>query len=44
VWTWNLLDGSATLLVKSVELPALRLLQPQATMPVIDPAIAPPAL
>jgi hypothetical protein len=44
VWTWNLLDGSATLLVKSVELPALRLLQPQATMPVIDPAIVPPAL
>ena len=44
VWTWNLLDGSATLVVKSVELPALRLLQPQATMPVVDPAIAPPTL
>jgi hypothetical protein len=44
VWTWNLLDGSATLLVKSIELPALRQLQPQATMPVIDPVAAPPAL
>lgn len=44
VWTWNLLDGSATLLVKSVELPTLRLLQPQATMPAIDPVAAPPAL
>jgi hypothetical protein len=28
VWTWNLLDGSATLLVKNVEFPSVRLAAP----------------
>jgi hypothetical protein len=44
IWIWNLLDGSATLLVKSVTNPALRLLQPQATMPLVDPAVQPQLL
>lgn len=44
VWIWNLVDGSATLLATSVEQPALRLLQPQATLPAVDPAVQPALL
>jgi hypothetical protein len=44
IWIWNLLDGSATLLVKSVVQPSLRVVRPQATMPLIDPAVQPQLL
>lgn len=44
VWIWNLLDGSATLLVKTVEMPATRTV-PQPSGPLaIDPAAVAPGL
>jgi hypothetical protein len=44
VWIWSLLDGSATLLVKSIEMPATRTLAEPAGPLAIDPAAVVPAL
>jgi hypothetical protein len=43
VWIWNLLDGSATLLVKFVEFPATRIVPEVPRAPII-PATAPPTV
>lgn len=42
VWIWNLLDGSATLLAKTVEFPAVRT-TPEAAAPLAIASDAPPA-
>jgi hypothetical protein len=44
VWIWNLLDGSATLLVKTVEMPATRTRAEPAGPLAIDPAAVVPIL
>ena len=44
IWIWNLAEGSATLLVRGVEHPAVRVVQPQGTLPAIDPAAQPGTL
>jgi hypothetical protein len=44
VWVWNLADSSATLLVRSVEHPAVRVVQPQGPPVTIDPGAQPGAL
>lgn len=44
VWVWNLAEGSATLLVRGVEHPAVRVVQPQGTLAPIDPAVQPGVL
>lgn len=44
VWLWNLLDGSATLLVKNVEFAATRTVNDLAAPLSIDPAVQPPAI
>lgn len=44
VWIWNVLDGSATLLVKTVEMPATRTVAEQSGPLAVDPAAVPPAL
>lgn len=44
VWIWNLLDGSATLLVKTVEMPATRTPAEPSGPLAIDPAAVVPTL
>ena len=44
VWIWNLLDGSATLLLKTVEFPATRTVSDLGAPLSIDPAAQPGAL
>lgn len=44
VWIWNLLDGSATLLVKNVEFPAVRLAAPPSAPFAVTATAQPPAL
>lgn len=44
IWIWSLLDGSATLLVKTIEMPATRTLAEPAGPLAIDPAAVVPAL
>ncbi len=44
VWVWNLAEGSATMLVRGVEHPAVRVVQPQGALPAIDSAAQPGAL
>jgi hypothetical protein len=44
VWIWNLLDGSATLIVKTVEFPATRTTSDLGAPIAIDPSAQPPAI
>jgi hypothetical protein len=44
VWSWNLLDGSATLVVKNVEFPAIRLSAPLSGPFAVSPAAQPSVL
>lgn len=44
VWVWNLAEGSATLLARGVEHPAVRVVQPQGTLAPVDPAVQPGVL
>ena len=44
VWIWNQLDGSATLLVKNVDYPSVRMLQSATPLPVLGPEAQPPLL
>jgi hypothetical protein len=44
IWIWNLLDGSATLVVKTVEFAATRTVSDLGAPLAIDPAAQPPAI
>jgi len=44
VWVWNLLDGSATLLVKNAEFPAVRLAAPPSSSFAVSATAQPPVL
>ncbi len=44
VWVWDVLDGSATLVVKGVDFPALRTVAQASAALVINPSATPPVL
>jgi hypothetical protein len=44
VWIWNLLDGSATLLVKTVEFASVRIAAPPSAAFTVSPTATPPTL